>query len=427
MKKIMAFVLSIAVLFAFAACEAGTIPPYYGKNVDSITLMSAPDYIVGETLNPADLSFRVVYDDGQEATRTGAELGLAPTKTENGKTEINQAADYVLRNAKEFGIVYGTTKPTTGGSVDNKAIWTCTIKPVAVADVEFTVNPSNAAKEIKKGVSELTDADIAGIVVTAEFANGNTKTVSADIAEITTKTFVPVVDGTTATVYVAPSVSNVTISPEWVLDVVEETRTITGITFDYNDELFSNATTKTTLDDVEFKVTVTYDTGKPDEYATRSAFTSAGGTIDFNGYYDSATNIQDVSKSSINFTATVTYNGYTNENVALRGTYAQDYPTVFTAQLKSQYASGGTDQLSAPATVTSNMFDYTFSQWASGDSYSGTTAPASASDIYVANADILTGETGNHTVYLYWANEDLRDKVNRGTAVTVTVPIKAAE
>ena len=185
MKKIIAFALSIAVLFAFAACEAGTIPPYYGKTVESITLLSAPDYIVGETLNPADLSFRVVYDNGEEVTRTGADLGLAPTKTgTDSKLEIDSNGSYKFADAtaKEFGIVYGTSRPTSGSAVTEKDIWKCTITPVAASTVDFVVDPTNAAKEITKG-SSLTDAELEGIVVTAKLPKGD-KIVSAKIAEI---------------------------------------------------------------------------------------------------------------------------------------------------------------------------------------------------------------------------------------------------
>ena len=131
MKKIIVCVLSIAVLFAFAACEASTPVSYYGKNVDSITLLSAPDYVQGETLNPADLSFRVVYNNGETATRNGAELGLAPTSGTVGKDlEIDISGNYVLDATNTFGIAYGTTRPGTDGKASVPVRWTVRARPV---------------------------------------------------------------------------------------------------------------------------------------------------------------------------------------------------------------------------------------------------------------------------------------------------------
>ena len=76
MKKIMAVLLTVAVLFAFAACDNSTVNPYFGKQVASVTLESTPDYLGGETINPADVELRVVYDDGTTAFITGDEAGL---------------------------------------------------------------------------------------------------------------------------------------------------------------------------------------------------------------------------------------------------------------------------------------------------------------------------------------------------------------
>lgn len=422
MKKIIAFALSIAVLFAFAACEAGTIPPYYGKTVESITLLSAPDYIVGETLNPADLSFRVVYDNGEEVTRTGADLGLGLVDSTGNGIDTETANPYVLNTAKTFGIVYGTSRPTSGSAVTEKDIWKCTITPVAASTVDFVVDPTNASKEYKGAVS------FEGVVITAKLPKGD-KVVSATIADIDTDDFVVTQNEAekTVTITVAPSATNITLSSAWTATYTTVEKEVTGITFEYNDELFSNTPAEkitTTLDDIEFKVHVTYNTGKPEDFATRSAFESAGGKIDFNGYYDEETKVQDVSKSTISFTATVEYKDYKNTSVALRGSYANDYPTVFTAELKSEYKQDS-GKVEAPYTVKKDMFDFTFSNWASGASYED--GPAGVADLIIENAEILSGETGDHVVYFYWGDADLRDKVNSGDPVEVTVPIKAAE
>ena len=429
MKKIIAFALSIAVLFAFAACEAGTIPPYYGKTVESITLLSAPDYIVNETLNPADLSFRVVYDNGEEVTRTGADLGLAPTTGSDTTLKIDSDGSYKFADetAKTFGIVYGTSRPTSAtGIMEKDNIWTCTIKPYKADEVDYVVDPSNAPKEYVAGTDPFE-----GVVITAKLPKGD-KVVSAEIAGINLSSDFDVdyaVTGSTVTCTytVKSTVDNVTLSSAWTLTYTAVEEEVTGITFEYNDELFANtpADSMTTLDKIEFKVHVTYSTGRTEDFATRAAFKSAGGEVDFNGFYDENTKVQEVSTSSINFTATVEYEDYTNPSVSLSGRYATDYPTTFTATLKSEYKDQGAKQLSAPDTVRMDMFDFAFSDWASGaDDYDG---PAGSSDIVIENADIIEGESGNHIVYFYWGDADLRDKVNSGDPVEVTVPIKAAE
>lgn len=441
MKKIMTIVLSLAVLFAFAGCEAGSIPSYYGKTVDSITLLSAPDYIVGETLNPVDLEFRVVYDDGQEVTRTGAELGLAPTTTQDGKVVISQTVGYELDKEKTFGIVYGTTKPTANGSVTAKAIWTCKITPTAFENVEFTVNTTNAPKEIK-GDEKITDLiqAIKAIPVSAEFENGNTKAVTdqaifGKILESITPEYNA--DNTQATI--KSSLDNVTLSPAWVVKIPETTKlTVKGVTLKYDDEIYSQTPEKDgsdnilwkSLADLEYKIVVTLSDNSTVEKTKDEFKAEYNGDVDFNGFYDAGTYVQAVNKNTISFTATVTCDGYSNSNVSLNGTYAKDYPTAFTAELKSEYAAGAEKQLSAPSTVTVDMFTIKFTEWASGASYDGTVAPASSDDVSIENAKILSGETGTHTVYIYWKDEALREKVNGGDPAktpengTTIVPIK---
>ena len=77
MKKIISILLALAVVFSFAACENGVVfPENAEKTVLSVTLESAPEYLVGETVDPADVTLRVVYGDRTEDTFTGAELGL---------------------------------------------------------------------------------------------------------------------------------------------------------------------------------------------------------------------------------------------------------------------------------------------------------------------------------------------------------------
>ena len=156
MKKILALVLSIAAIFSFVACEAGTVPPVYGKTVVSVTYADSSNYIVGETLNPADVTLRVVYDDGTEATFTGAELGLKPS---GGRST------YVLTSTStQYEVAYGTDKDGKQPAEP----WKVNVPATAVADTEVTIDPSDAMNEAVKGMS----LDLSGLAYTVTFADG---------------------------------------------------------------------------------------------------------------------------------------------------------------------------------------------------------------------------------------------------------------
>ena len=126
MKKIISILLAAIVLFSFAACTQGIVyPENTEKSVLSVTLESAPDYIVGEMLNPAAVSLRVVYGDRTEATFTGEQLGMVPA---TGKS-------FTLEASNTFTINYGE---------EGAQSWNIAIKAYSID--KLTVDPSGAAK-----------------------------------------------------------------------------------------------------------------------------------------------------------------------------------------------------------------------------------------------------------------------------------------
>ena len=425
MKKIIACILSIAVLFAFAACEASTPVSYYGKNVDSITLLSAPDYVQGETLNPADLSFRVVYNNGETATRNGAELGLAPTTGIGKDLAISTSGSYVLAVTNTFGIAYGTTRPDTNGNYNVKAVWPVEITAVDPDALTYVVDPTNAAKEIKKGGS-LTAEDVKGIVVTAKFANGNTKVVSATIAGIDENDFsVDTTGAAESTTTVKAVNTKITINPDWILTIKDTTDEITGfrLVFDDEQEIFKKG--ETLLKDVKYSLVVTRETSGAGTPIESDDFTSKKVDAYFVDFDPDHTNVQDIT-SAIN--VRITYENVT-KIVPLPIDYTDDYPTTFTAVLTNDKATfkDGNE-------LTADMFTYTFSSWASEYDYKTNkeAEPADYRNITVVNGKILEGEQkigeeGSHTVYLYWADEAVRSKVNTGSAEDVTVTLAALQ
>ena len=402
MKKIIAFVLSIAVLFAFAACEAGTIPPYYGKTVESITLLSAPDYIVGETLNPADLSFRVVYDNGEEVTRTGADLGLAPTKAGTGSTvEIDDTGSYKFDNttAKTFGIVYGTSRPISGSEIKEKAIWTCMITAVNPETVDYVVDPSNAPKEYVAGTDPFE-----GVVITAKLPKGD-KVVSAEIANIDISDFDYAVKDTTVTLTVKASVTNVTLSSAWTFTYVEQPEVeITDVKLVLAEDVEVFAKGSDTLADLEDSISVVGKVnGKETSLSTA--------TFKFDDYQTTAV----VQKYGTSYNATVTYEDETYPAV-FEFTYTKDYPTKVTAKAPTR-------EYQEEQTVKPEDFTYEYSDWASEyDEYTAEDEKAlvDSSCFIVNNAYIMKGEassdsTTTHDVEIVWKDEAQRANV------TVTV------
>ena len=85
-----------------------------------------------------------MYNNGETATRNGAELGLAPTSGTVGKDlEIDISGNYVLDATNTFGIAYGTTRPGTDGKYTVKDVWTVEIKAADPAQLTYVVDPTN--------------------------------------------------------------------------------------------------------------------------------------------------------------------------------------------------------------------------------------------------------------------------------------------
>ena len=332
-------------------------------------------YIVGETLNPADLSFRVVYDNGEEVTRTGADLGLAPTKAGTGSTvEIDDTGSYKFDNttAKTFGIVYGTSRPTSGSEIKEKAIWTCMITAVNPETVDYVVDPSNAPKEYVAGTDPFE-----GVVITAKLPKGDNKA----------------------------SVTNVTLSSAWTFTYVEQPEVeITDVKLVLAEDVEVFAKGSDTLADLEDSISVVGKVnGKETSLSTA--------TFKFDDYQTTAV----VQKYGTSYNATVTYEDETYPAV-FEFTYTKDYPTKVTAKAPTR-------EYQEEQTVKPEDFTYEYSDWASEyDEYTAEDEKAlvDSSCFIVNNAYIMKGEassdsTTTHDVEIVWKDEAQRANV------TVTV------
>lgn len=465
MKKIMMVAISIAVIFGFAACENTPILPY-GNEVMSVTLASAPDYLVGETVNPADVQLRVVYDDNTTKTFTGAELGL---KYAGKKTSFIIGSDVTANNT--FEVVYGADK--VDGS--KKEAWPITIPATSLDDVTILINPA-AAKQtlVIAGVEDVTTVE--GLAYSVEFPNGNIKAI--DPATLSTQfvTKWPIdadsfvvkayaAGAETTTIELADSVDNAELTADWTVDVIDVDDVdladlISDVKLEYNTEtkeIFEHVKSgaETKLSEVDYNIVITLNQSFIDEYMNllpeeaqtqlkgiknpvtiaKDAAEEAEVEVVFTEYAAERTDVQKYGEGPYYATVTVGTgdSAYVKKNVPLTITFAKDYPVLIKAVAADQdLDEEGTQakEYSAPGKVEAGDFDYTIVKWASDFTYTDEIrAPyteIASSDITIENADILKGETGTHTIGFKYAHEKKQTVnvyVGDTTSNTTTVTI----
>lgn len=397
MKKILALVLSIAAIFSFVACEAGTVPPVYGKTVVSVTYADSANYIVGETLNPADVTLRVVYDDGTEATFTGAELGLKPGAGRHTYVLVGESTQYE--------VAYGTDKKGNQPAEP----WKVNVPAVKYSDTEIAIDPSNAVKEVVVDTSDLTPY-LSGLGYVVTFKDGTSKSINpAEIYE-PEKNWISITDASfvydfseegDVTVELADTVADyITISPEWNVEVVDALSVDYEFRLALKDgfEIFEKGSNK--LSDLRANIEV-YASVNGVEIPTPVPSSAATYTFDD---YDESIKVQDYVKS---YNVTVTYNKE-EYPATFSFEYTKDYPQTVVATAPSKAYHDGDE-------ILSGDFTYAYSNWAS--KYSNYTAPEIAalvdsSYFTVNNALILKGEqqaaesTRVATTSISWKNPD---------------------
>ena len=347
MKKIISILLALAVVFSFAACENGVVfPENAEKAVLSVTLESAPEYLVGETVDPADVTLRVVYGDRTEDTFTGAELGLT-------------ASSYKLTDVKnaftvKFGApVEGTIKP-----------WSINI-PAYKLD-KLVVDPTEAVKTVAKDAKTISTT---GLAFTGTYNGNQTKSVSYDVAKESFENLAFTVDTSVekedVKVAVAADNEGVTISPEWYVDVVEATNpkaavnvTLKQLTEETDNKAADGAYEvfrggDNTLADIKFVAIVTSAEGD-DVTVTLTANSDGTG---YTGKYNTNETVDVIWNDFVNtkeldanaatsFTATVTVKDaddevyYTDNATVLDVEYTTDYPISGSASTEKTYWEG---------------------------------------------------------------------------------------
>lgn len=406
MKKIIAVLLSVAVLFAFAACDNSTTNPYFGKQVQSVTLQSSPDYLVGETVNPADIALRVVYTDNTTATVYGDQVGL---KRDGGFT----IAEADVKSGASFDFNYGSYNALNKDNAGKPMPWSITVPvytvegvkvdvtnaPTTVAEGEKTVKTDNLVfslvyntNEEKTGISAKTLKEVYKIEPTAT------------VGEVASDNTAPV------TVSVSPSM-DVTGDENWVVTVTEaDTSYTVSIVCDPDQEIFKEkeATNTKSLSTLEVVVTITYADPDvlPEVYKGRagSALTAAGGgdksiVVNFSEFAgDKLTTAFEegvFAPSSVNAYLTIDGKYYGKESLTID--YDEDYPAVVKAKLTDEGATFKPGQ-------DFDFDDFTFV-------VTETAAGLEPEDVKLTNAE----EKANIKI-LTWG-------VDFGTAPTTTYPV----
>ena len=137
-------------LFAFTACEnSAPTSPIYGKDILGVSPVTVPDYIEGETLDPADVTLKVLFDDDTSANFTGTELNL--TKATDMKLAAGTNVFTATFNGKTFNVNIPAYKPEL-----------------------VTFNVSGIKQDYISLESNAT-IDLDGITVTVTYNNGKTK------------------------------------------------------------------------------------------------------------------------------------------------------------------------------------------------------------------------------------------------------------
>lgn len=413
MKKIMAVVLSLAVLFAFAACSDGPTK-FFGKDVLGVVVESAPDYIEKETLNPADVDLRVIFNDGSEAVYSGAELGMS------GTFKLTKGANKFTVN---FGLASGES------TVDSKK------NEVVINASEVTklvIDPTNAPKELLPAADAL---EATGLVFKAEYGNGKSKEVSLDLAKelVSGLALTPVAGeaGDELEIKVTTG-TNAEVSPKWTVTVAEvedyfkEFR-VTQI-LDKEHQLFNiGADDKpNTLEDVELAVSAVYEKDGIEVVVPLKIGDSTDEVSVSWGKYADTFDLRRTDKNAPT-SVVLTLNAEDEDDDIVRTVsiglkFTEDYAT----EVNVTYKDGADKlELTAGSLINPNMFDYYAKEWASGkdvkDADNGD-AITDSSLFEVTPVRVPYGTPAGQSVtvsFKYEANSDVRFTVGYANKVTV--------
>ena len=428
MKKIMAVLLSVAVLFAFAACDNSTTNPYFGKQVISVTLADSPDYIEGETINPADIDLRVVFDNGS-AVISADTVGLTRTTAAADGEEFKVSSADASAKSIEFKFNYGSYNAFD----EDSGLKTWKIQ-VPVYEVEgLKIGTANAATTVKKDAAEVS---LDGLAFSIVYDGTSEKTVSkADLATygidlkatattttVDAKVKVSVADSGSA----ALSADKIKLDADWYVTVTEDPATVikdVAIELDPDYDLFKvdgAGTVNNSLKETHFIVTVTYEDPEttPTEYkGTIDSISPTGVSVAFSEYAGEKLEEEfgkDFAPTTVKAFVTIGDEVYTP---TLEMDYTEDYPVAIEASTTIEKFRWGYE-------FETGDFDYKVTALASGASIDGGSRAATAAEeakIKVDTESVLigttpsTGGSADYPVSFSWTED-----VNHTGGVVIT-------
>lgn len=421
MKKVLTVVLSLAVLFSFAACE-NQVPTLYGAKVLSVTPVSSLDYITGETVNPADIQFRIVYDSKAEATLSGAEIGMAPASdNSNGYAVVNAGED----QPNKFVVTYG---------IDDKGQaqkWPVNIIGNYVDSL--IVDPTNAVDAVLMNDSH--EVPTTGLSYTAVFAGG-TKAIDSTLAEskLGGSTFTyPSTASADDEVKVSwtqgtSGVKSVKISPDWTVTLTDEdpSKVVSEVILVQNSgkKVFAvtgTGATNNTLGDVDFSVFLKYEDGHIGDSPLDKGESAGNYSIDFPRY---ALTYELASSNVRSFPAKVTIHGTTDADdkvydTTLNVAVTDDYATKYSVSYNGSAVNPGDE-------IPVTLYTFTATEWASKKSdYTPTQNQLRQDEFTVSPRYVKIGYEGTTMAvsFTYTVNPD----ATTSTSSTVNVNQQSAD
>lgn len=376
-KSILIGALAVLMLVAFTACEnSAPTAPLYGKDIQGVSVVSAPEYVVydselkaaihefkDDVLNPADVKLRVTYNDDSYDEYTGSELGMTSGTLVAGSNKrtvkIGTAEFNVVINAYEAeSVVFNVSNATTGtvSAADDKI----SLDGVTVEAVYGGTKTRTVA------MPEDPELDIA---VLSYFADPETAQQTKSVT-ISPETF-----ESAKKIASAPDWFDlIEIEGSWTISYVEAqpvTITATVAQADGN-ELFARGS-KNTLKSLDYVVTVSFSDDREDVTFKKSEATTKGWTVVFENWEE-----DEPLFSADQTTATVVVSVTKTDTPALTDTYdlrlsaVADYPTAIKAELDT--ASGATPKTyAADELIYSDNFKFTVTEWASEVAITSTT------------------------------------------------------
>lgn len=453
MKKIIAVLLSLAVIFTFAACDNSTTAnPYFGQQVQRVVLESAPDYLVGESIVPADVKVIVEYDNGS-VTLTGEDVGMHRTTGGFIVSETDATTGYI-----EFNVNYGSDNPFL---TENPAVKKWTIKVPVYAIDEVEIDATNGVKTVE---STATTVSAEGLAYTLVYTKGTAEVertaTAADLLGLDISV-VPSVsigsaelgDKVPVSVTATQGTNNLdsSVSPVWTVEVIaDQSKVIKDVSIarDETEDVFNfdsvegatGSVSKNKVADLPWVLTITLgngDTIKLEGKGEKSAvneFASTDGvasvTVDFLKFTNSNTTLKDANTTSFDTYIEVKLaaddKAFVKQTTYSVGSYTADYPKVIRVAL-----ADNTKKFYEGTKLDKEMFNFYCKTMASGVSYADTaTKSVNPSDITLETTSIDWGTAANTKldVEFSWSGAERNETVTfTGGEDLITVSEKSAE